>query len=861
MAKNAKEQTRSVKATTADHPLIPLKLQHPAAMFFLYLCLLIFFHSIVFDGKTYQSVDTIASHSWETLLKDAQVEGIYPLWNPYIFCGMPGYASLTFSPLPDLNDFTTWAWWKVRYCSGYIFLEQKVGSLLFLYLVFGIGVYLLACKLFKNKPVALLVSLMTTFTTDVVLFIMLGHVTKIAVLAWFPYVFLLVEKLRERFSLIFALLLAVVVRLMIEPGHVQFIYYIYLALGFYLLFFFIRALIKKENWKGILISGTSLVIATVFAFLMGADQHLSTLEYNPYSMRGTNAIINTSSTAQTKTVEGGLDYDYATLWSFSPGEMMTFFIPSWYGFGWHFYQGPLTQDREVRLNTYWGPQPQPVDNAHYMGIIVIVFAIIGFVKNRKEPFVQYMGITILVSLFVAFGKEFSLIYDLLYRYLPMFNKFRIPLMILMLVQFLTPILAGYGVVSFVTELKKMSPPQEKQWKYTLGFLALCFVVTLIGKGILKDIYSSFFPVQEVGKVLAQYYGQDPRVLVMVYDFVFSSVITDILWGCALLFVVFGAFYYYQKRKLKSTTLYCLLIIAVLFDLWRVALKPSDPRPKQESIQVMATPDFVKVLLQDTTQFRVLNVIDGQPVYGDNSLAYWRIQNAYGYQGAKMRIFQDMADVAGMGNPLVWQLMNVRYLISNRDESSPALVQVYNNPNTKVYGVRFALPRVFFVNRYEVSDNLGILKKIADRSFDPRDVAYVSEDIKTKIDPPLQGAEVAIVHYGIQDLEVLTTATGNNLLFLSEAFYPKGWKAFIDGKEIEILRLNYLFRGVIVPQGKHTVEMKFEPASFSTGRQISLAANIVVLIGIVLSGIGWYRNRTKRQNRVDDKTQRTEQKNI
>ena len=862
MAKNVKDQARSVKAATADHPLIPLKFQHPAAMLFLYLCLLIFFHSIVFDGKTYQGVDTIASHSWDTLLKDAQAQNIFPQWNPYIFCGMPGYASLTFS-LSRTFDLTSYSWGKIRTVLSYIFLANNSGAVLLYYLIFGIGVYLFAFKLFKNKPVALLVSLMTTFTTDVALFIMLGHVTKIAVLAWFPYVFLLVEKLRERFNLIFALLLAIVTRLMIEPGHVQFIYYIYLSLGFYFIFFFIRALIKKEDWKGILISGTSLVIATVFAFLMGADQHISTLEYNPYSMRGSNAITNTVSTSQTKTVEGGLDYEYATNWSFSPGEMMTFFIPSWYGFGWHSYQGPLTQDREVRLNTYWGPQPQPVDNAHYMGVIVIVLAIIGFVKYRKEPFVQYMGITILVSLFIAFGKEFSFLYDLLYRYLPMFNKFRIPLMILMLVQFFTPFLAGYGIISFVTELKKINPSQEKQWKYTLGFLALCFAVTLIGKGILKDIYSSFFPVQEVSKVLAQYYGQDPRVLTMLYDFVFSSVITDILVGCAFLIVVFGAFYYYQKRKLKSATLYGLLIIAVLFDLWRVASKPSEPRPKQESIQVMATPDFIKVLQQDTTQFRVLKLDNGQPVYGDNSYAYWRIQNAFGYQGAKMRIFQDMADVAGMGNPLVWQLMNVKYLISNRDELSPALTQVYNSPDTKVYGVHFWLPRIFFVNRYEVSDNLAMLKKIADRSFDPRDIAYVSEDIKTKIDPPLQGAEAAVVHYGIQDLKVQTTATGNNLLFLSEAYYPKGWKAFIDGKEVEILRLNYLFRGVIVPQGKHTIEMKFEPASFSTGRQISLVSNIVVLIGIVVpigkKAFDWYRKRTQRQNSVKNAVHTTEPK--
>ncbi|MBN1397933.1 MAG: YfhO family protein [Bacteroidetes bacterium] len=854
MAKNPKEQVRSVKTAADDRPFIPQKFQHPAAIIFLFICLLVFFHSIVFDGKTYQGVDTIAAHSWETLLKDAKADGIYPLWNPYIFCGMPGYASMTFAVLPDWNDAVISIWWVVKYVSGFLFFQREDGASLFLYLVFGIGVYLIAYRLFKNKPVALLVALMTTYTTDVTQYIMLGHSTKIAVLAWFPYAFLLVEKLREKFNLIYAFLLAVVVRLMIEPGHVQFIYYIYLALGFYLLFFFIRALIKKENWKGIFISGATLVITTAFAFLMGADLHFSTLEYNPYSMRGSNAIANTSLVSQSKTVEGGLDYDYATNWSFSPGEMMTFLIPSWYGFGWHTYQGPLTQNREARLNTYWGPQPQPVDNPHYMGIIVIVLAIIGFVKNRKQSFVQYMGISILFSLLVAFGKEFSLIYDLLYWYLPMFNKFRIPLMILMLVQFFTPFLAGYGILSLATESKKMSQPQERQWKYSLGFLALCFIMTFIGKGVLKDIYSSFFPIQEVGQVLAPYFGQDRGVLAIVHDIVFSSVVTDILVGCVLLIVTFGAFYYYQKGKLKSTILYGILIIAILFDLWRVASKPSEPRPKQESIKVMAKPEYIKILEQDTTSYRVLKVQDGQPVY-DNTFAYWRISNAYGYHGAKMRIFQDMVDVAGMGNPLVWQLMNIKYLISNRNEASPALIEMYNSPSTKIYGFRFALPRVFFVNKYEVSDNLGMLKKMAEHAFNPLDVAYVSEDIKTKIDPPLQGASAEIEHYGIQDLKIRANASGNNLLFLSEAFYPKGWKAFIDGKETEILRLNYMFRGVIVPQGVHSVEMKFEPESFASGRKISLAANIIVLAGIVISGgIGWYRKRARLQNKSGDTTE-------
>ena len=146
----------------------------------------------------------------------------------------------------------------------------------------------------------------------------------------------------------------------------------------------------------------------------------------------------------------------------------------------------------------------------------------------------------------------------------------------------------------------------------------------------------------------------------------------------------------------------------------------------------------------------------------------------------------------------------------------------------------------------MSDSLSTLNKIAAMSFDPRDIAYLSEDIKTKIEPPLQGAEASVVQYGIQDLEVRATATGNNLLFLSEVYYPKGWKAFIDGNEAEILQLDYLFRGVIVPPGVHTLTMKFEPESFILGKTISLISNIFVFGMLIGLGGIHFRNRIKLQ---------------
>jgi hypothetical protein len=844
MAKNLKEQTRGVKTITEDAPFIPPKFQHLAAIAVIYLSIVVFFHAMVFEGKKYTSADSIPT--WTTFLSDAQKEGYPALWNPYIFCGFPGYAALSY-PIPEAYDITTTLWEKVgREVLSYLFFKEgKTGANLLFYLLYGIGMYFLAYRFLKNKPIAVIVALMAVYATYIALLIMMGHITKLAVLAIFPFVFFIVDKLREKFNLVLALLLPLCVRVMLQPGHMQYIFYIYLALGIYFLYFLIRSFVKKESVKNVLASGVTLLLATGIAFLMGATQHFSTLEYNPYSIRGASPIQTEVSNSDNKVAAGGLDYKYATDYSFTPGEIMTFLIPSWYGFGPLPYKGLLTQNQETHLYLYLGPSPI-VDGPQYMGIITIVLAGIGFFRNRKHPLVQYLGIVSIVALFLSFGREFPLLYDLMFKYFPMFNKFRVPVLILMLVQFCIPLLAGYGIVSFLQFTKKgIDPIHAKYWKYLFLGFAGALLVSVIGKDLIKSIYSSFFPLQEVGRILARSYGQlDPAIVSILYDHIFSSVSTDITIGVTLLLIVFGLFYLYQKGKIRQPLLYSVLVIVVLIDLWRVAMKPHDPVTHQEAESVIAKPGYVDLLLQDTTQFRVLKLANGQPVY-DNSLALWRLYSAYGYHGAKMRIYQDMLDVAGITNPLIWQLMNVKYIITNREESNPMLAEVYKEKDARVYTFRYSLPHVFFVNTSSVADSVTILKNIAALSFDPRKVAYVQEQLKTTIDPPNDSAQVYLVKYGTQDLEVRVHATGNNLLFLSDTYYPKGWKASIDNNETEILRLNYLFRGVVIPPGIHTLKMKFEPQMFYFGKQVSFW--ITSLIYCVLIGAGilyWKKQRVK-----------------
>ena len=79
---------------------------------------------------------------------------------------------------------------------------------------------------------------------------------------------------------------------------------------------------------------------------------------------------------------------------------------------------------------------------------------------------------------------------------------------------------------------------------------------------------------------------------------------------------------------------------------------------------------------------------------------------------------------------------------------------------------------------------------------------------------------------------------------SEVYYPNGWKAYIDGKETPIAKVNYLLRGLTVPAGQHTIEFRFHPASYYTGDTISLIIGIISIL-IVLYGI-WVLFRNYRK---------------
>lgn len=823
---------------TEPATVIPERLQTPAAIAVLLASLIVFFHEVIFQPKSFYSPDTVASMSFQTLIRDAEEQGIFPLWNPYIFCGMPGYASGTIHG-ERLYDVSAFLLGRASLVFQWFLLNSDVGWVLLYYVLFAVGMYFLILHLTASRFASLFGALAALFSTTFIVWIIAGHMTKMPVLAFFPFILLLAERLRLSFRWTEALALVLVVHFLFLPGHAQMIFYVYTALLVYYVFFLLRSLKRKEPWKDWIRSGLTVAAATVVALVMTADGYLSTWEYLPHSIRGASPI--TTSGAETRST--GLDYEYATNWSFPPVEIMTLLVPSWFGFGTTTYEGVLTQGNPQPLNTYFGKQPF-VETPPYMGFAVILLAVLAMVLLRREPFVQYLMILSLLSLLVSFGREFPILYDPMFAIVPFFNKFRAPSMVLALVHVALPILAAFFVAR-VVHSKELILDNLKRWRWSLVALAALLLLTFLGKGFVRGVYGIFLSPQDVGSRLARSYGPlPPGVVEELYSYVVSLVQSDLATGFLSLLAILGGLVYFAQRRIGYSVLTILVLGATLLDLWHVNYRPLKPVDRRAGEQLFTAPEYVKYLLQDTTAYRVLEFIDGQPPY-NNSLAYWRIQSAYGYQGAKMRAYQDMIDVVGLRNPVLWQLMNVKYIITNRPDTTAFLGLAYDGPDRKVYVNRLVYPRAFFVSKLEVADARTILDRIAGAAFNPRSVAYVLEDPGLTLDPLLPTNKVEITHLGIQDLSLSVTAGGRNLLFLSETWYPEGWKAYVDGEEAPILRLNYLFRGIVVPPGEHTITMRFEPRGFAVGKQLSLWSNLLVLgslVGLAAAAVYARKNR-------------------
>lgn len=809
------------------------------------LVVVAFFADALFGGKNFMSGgDNVAFYSFVPYLEAAKQSGEYPLWMPYIFGGMPSLASFLAAG-ERTWDFVATVIFSVPRAMGDA-TNNDTTRLVLWYIIYGWGVYTLARQKGLEKMIGVFSAIGAVMSTFVIVWIMIGHSTKPVSMATLPWLLLALERLRERFTLANLFLLILPLIVLVSATHPQMMFYMGCALALYTIVELVTRLITRSGWMDVLKAGGGLAIAGIIALATHADMFMATRHYTPESTRGSAPLVQ--STRNNQDQSGGNDYEYATNWSFSPGEMYTFLVPSYYGFG----NTSIKTSRNAppqRAQLYWGQMPF-TDAANYMGIAVLVFGLIGIWQYRKDPFVIFLTVLGAFSLLLSMGKNFPILYDILFNYAPAFNKFRAPSMALCLLQFALPVLAGYGLTAVIGWGKNSTAATRKA---ALGV----FIATVVVSAMVYLVASDESDYKkEVDTAFTAKQGQPAPGEFL--EIVYNEMHADSLAAMFYLIIIGGLIVLTARGAMKPSLTVILCIGLLTVDLWRIDRRPYEPKKGSPEQNVFAATDVVQFLKSDASMYRICDLTQSVPA---NWWAYHFIESVGGYSSAKMRVYQDMLDVAAPGpgrepvpgnsmilNPFLWNLLNVKYIVSDRPlypgieptfQSQEMGVMVYRNDES--------LPRAWFVDTLRVeSDRRTLLENLRDGTFDARRVAYVEKSFDGMSALGTDSTSSATVKERSNHRLVLsTTSSAAQMLVVSEMFYSE-WKATIDGKPAETIKTNFLLRGVPVPAGRHTVEFRFESPSFEQGRTISLAANgITLLIG--LGGLLlWRRERSQGQ---------------
>lgn len=821
------DQKKSSQIGFSFDKIIPEKYQ---TLFFLSIILIliaIFFSPVIFGAKTIASADFLQGKSLREYATKAR-DGL-SLWNPHIFCGMPAVVTAL---SPRWFDIIS-AIYSILSLGFYSLTSDYSITYLLSFIILGFSTYFLMRELGQSRGVSFLTAIAVTFSTGISVLFFIGHITKLKSLAVFPFILLMLFRFQKKIKLIDALLFVVGIHLLALGAHVQIVFYFLLTIFIYFVYYFIRSfitkdkLLQKQLLKSLLISGAACIVALMMSF----DTYSQLYEYKPYSTRGTKSVTELQSTeSQTQTNS----YEYNTSWSFSPGELLTFVVPSYYGFGKSTYNGPLSQNRDVEVNTYFGQMPF-VDAAMYMGVIVFALAIFTMVVKRKEPLIQFLTLVVLFFILISFGKNFPVIFNLMYYYFPFFDNFRVPSMILHVVQILIPILAGLGIMELIKLRENKNQSIEKGLKITAIVFSGLFLFALL----FSSAVSSWFTERVISYSNSLGNTQQAQMFNALQKYMTDMFVGDLQIAFALLALSFWICFAYLTFKVNKEILVLALSFFIIFDLFRISSRGAVYEDINYINELFKKPDYISIIEQQKEKepYRIINLKQdgslGSISQNSNFNVYFLQEDFYGYSAAKPRSYQDFMDVVGPTNYTLWKMLGVKYLVTNKPFPFEFFTTIYTSPDSTTFVHRSdsSLSRIYFVDRVEEKPALELMNAIKNNEFNPKEVAFVDKlDFKT--DKPGNQAYSKILEYKDEYISAEVNATGNNFLFHGTTFMP-GWKAYIDGIEAKVYKTNHGFQGILVPSGKHKVEFVYKPAGFEAGKYMSLILNVLLLGGIIV----------------------------
>ncbi len=778
-------------------------------------------------------------------------------WTNTLFSGMPTYQMAPSYPSTERLQKAEQAY--------RLYLPDYVRYIF----VMLLGFYILLRAFDFKAWMAALGAVLWAFSSYYFIIIGAGHIWKFYTLAYIPPTIAgMVLCYRGRYS--WGLLVtAVFMALQIMSNHVQMTYYFTFVIALMALAYLIEMRAALLKW----LKGTAVfALGCLIGIAINASNLYHTWQYSKESMRGKSELTQKTKDPANQT-SSGLERDYITAWSYGISETWTLLIPNAKGGA----SQPLVQSATAMkkadatympiyqsLGQYWGEQPG-TSGPVYVGAFVLFLFVLGLFIV-KGPMKWALLIATLLSITLAWGKNFMPWTDFFLDYVPMYDKFRTVASILVIAEFTIPMLAMLALKEVIETLPRGKADSTPTWGVREGLAALaltagpCLLFWLLPDVFFGNYVSSselqmlqnatdqgYIPKEMLTPILANL--NEMRRAVFTADAGRSLLI--ILVGCAVLLA-------YSFRKIKAWMAVACLIVLCTADMWDVNKRYlndsmfSAPQPPAQFFQ--KTPTDEAILQDPDKYYRVVNL--AVSTFNDNSTSYWH-KSIGGYHAAKLRRYQELIEayiqpellelhqaVAETGGRLdsirgdsifpVLNMLNTKYAILPLQGGETAPVQ---NP--------WAMGNAWMAEQVVMADdadaelmNLEMLKE------HPRTAIFgKQQDIKATLKTGT--GEIRLTAYEANALSYEAETTGGVALF-SDIYYP-GWQCTIDGQPTEVLRANYVLRAVVLPAGKHTIEFRFDPQSLHTTEAIA-NTSLVALIVLLLALVGWeiYRRRQSKE---------------
>ena len=817
------------------------------------------------------------------------------LWTNSMFGGMPAYQiSVHYAnrALGFLNSLFQ------------LFLPQPLG-MIFLYLI---GFFILMLCLKIDPWIGLICSVGFAFSSYFFIIIEAGHNTKAIAIAYAPPLFGSMMLLLRRKWLLGFILTTLFMGLEIYANHPQITYYMFLLFGMVIIGEAISS-VKEKRQSEFTKSAGLILIALGIGIAPNVSSLWTTAEYGKYTTRGPSEL-NVKPDGTKNNDKEGLPIDYATDWSYGKGESFTLLIPNFKGgatgsIGDNVSEkvladlNPEYYDNIVQNNIYFGDQPF-TSGPVYAGAIMILLGLVAFfITKNSMKWALLAGL--IFSLILSWGKNFPELTQWFFDHFPYYNKFRAVSMLLVVAEFIIPLLGALALNELLTKErtpidsvknKLINTPAKKGLVIATSILSAFLLLAVLIPGLFNTFHSEKESTKEYEKglrseLIKREKTQNPKATAFELNQKIDPQVKQYMEGYkrylpelekprisvfradalrSLGFILVAAFlvFLFLNGSISQLIMMPLLGILILLDMWTINnryLNKDSYKDKNEEGEFVQSPAD-NYILQDksTLDFRVASTAVN--TFNNSTVSYYH-KSVGGYHGAKLKRFQEVrefhldkelaiaSEVADAGlsdsiasdylnkNCPVLNMLNTRYVITQKNIGVKPFLNSSANGNA------------WSVNQIQWAPNSDS-EIVWTGKINSKVTAIVNEK---KFKEQLKGwesvsggepANISLLEYQPNYLKYNYESKKNQFVVFSEIWYPAGWNAYIDNQPANHVCANYILRGMIVPSGKHQIEFRFEPQSYIAGEKISfvgvMAYYFVIVGGFSLMGYKQFRKK-------------------